>query len=379
MGILRLVLALVVLVSHFPYIKIDTFISGALAVRVFYLLSGFYIQYIILQYSSQENWRPKFYLSRLLRIFPTYYLMLFLTIWFAGTTCNRQCVSMVINGSYSSLLYYYISNFLIVGQSIGKFLVYHFSTGRFSFDPHAYNSNYWVSSAQILSQGWSIDMELLFYLFAPFILRRQTRDLIFLGIVSLIIRLTLTSLGYSNPNNWFNSFFPSEMHTFILGALACRIAASKIALTYLQKYLVSLGIIFILAFGLVQDNPYILDKGELLIMGIFCLLPFIFMSTCKSRIDRWVGDLSYPVYLNHLLVIAFCGQYIKDPAWWLFASIVTSITISVLVVEFIEHPITQFRHRKFKASHITLTSEAIHALDSLGRWRPILSFQFQEA
>ena len=77
MGLLRFFLALIVFINHFATAgKIDTFISGALAVRIFYLISGFYIQLVILKYDDHKHWKRNFYLSRSLRLFPTYFLML---------------------------------------------------------------------------------------------------------------------------------------------------------------------------------------------------------------------------------------------------------------------------------------------------------------
>lgn len=45
-----------------------------------------------------------------------------------------------------------------------------------------------------------------------------------------------------------------------------------------------------------------------LYLAFLAALPFAFHETRNSAIDRWIGELSYPVYLTHLMVLALCGQ-----------------------------------------------------------------------
>jgi peptidoglycan/LPS O-acetylase OafA/YrhL len=350
MGLLRLTLAVVVFISHFANIqKFDTFISGALAVRIFYLISGFYIQFIISQYDDQERWRKKFYLSRLLRLFPAYYIILILTVWLNGTTCNSFCTSMVINNATSSLIFYYSTNLFIMGQQLGKFLTYHYSTGGFSFDPNVARPAYWVSNMQVLGQSWSLCLELWFYLLAPYILKRRSRDLIVIALVSFATKFSLALHGYDNINTWYNAFFPSEIHTFLLGALAARMVLDRTRLKMLQKYLGSFGMMFLMVW---TGNKSLFpgDPDELFVWGVFCFLPFLFLATQHSRIDKWIGSLSYPIYLNHLLAINFLKQYTFAPVPLLISSMVLSFIMSALIVMLIENPLSRFRHRKYRTA-----------------------------
>jgi peptidoglycan/LPS O-acetylase OafA/YrhL len=59
----------------------------------------------------------------------------------------------------------------------------------------------------------------------------------------------------------------------------------------------------------------------------FCALPFIFLYTKKSRLDRFIGELSYPVYIVHMLMIEVC-KVLNVPKGTTFTAL--AITLSVL-------------------------------------------------
>ena len=83
---LRALAVLAVMVHHFlpveRYIPPDYITLGLLAVRLFFVLSGFLITGILLDYRSDERRYAlrRFYLRRVLRIFPIYYLTLFIAL-----------------------------------------------------------------------------------------------------------------------------------------------------------------------------------------------------------------------------------------------------------------------------------------------------------
>src|SRR5262245_47535053 len=93
MGILRVYLALCVIATHthsvFPWGMHD----GRQAVQIFYIISGFYMEMVLSgRYASARD----FYLSRFLRIFPTYWVIL-------GAILLLSAVSGMLFGNWLSL------------------------------------------------------------------------------------------------------------------------------------------------------------------------------------------------------------------------------------------------------------------------------------
>ena len=77
-GIIRLLLALSVVSAHISGSPLISFVGGETAVRIFFVISGFYMQMIIGEYSTKY----KFWLSRYIRIFPTYIVCAIASLYF---------------------------------------------------------------------------------------------------------------------------------------------------------------------------------------------------------------------------------------------------------------------------------------------------------
>lgn len=358
MGLLRFYLAVVVLISHMAHIvRIDTLISGPLAVRLFFVISGFYIQTTLINYQGQDNWKRKFYLSRVLRIYPGYFLILVLTAIYYGSTCNSFCTNMVINEKVSSLLFYYFSNIFIIGQSVSKFMTYHYSTGAFSFDPLISNPDYWLNNMFLLKQGWSVAMELELYLLAPFLLRLSTPKLIAIALTAVFAKNIVFSIGYNNADNWYNSFLPFSLHSFLLGAIAARLAAERVIYEKYFALFISGGVLFA-GLWFFKLNTLIPDGDVLALWGLFCIIPIIFRYSNNSRLDKWIGDLSYPIYLNHLLIIAVLGNsFDLLPHTYVLLAIISSCAMAVAMVYCIDRPLESFRHRRLRNNATSLARE----------------------
>ena len=84
MGLLRLLLAAAVVAEHSTPICGLTFTGGHLAVRLFFIISGFYMALILTtKYTADHPKRFWFFISnRFLRIYPCYYVVLLLSLAF---------------------------------------------------------------------------------------------------------------------------------------------------------------------------------------------------------------------------------------------------------------------------------------------------------
>ena len=200
-----------------------------------------------------------------------------------------------------------------------------------------------------LPQGWSISTEVMFYFCAPFLVKRPLKVLLFVVSGTVVLRLYIyLKLGWdSDP--WTYRFFPIEMGTFLLGSIGyqgyCRLkdwrsSSSSIGFTFLG---------FFLCWALFW--PYWNCSAEIkqlsLVLFVAASLPFIFIATKSSSWDRWLGSLSYPVYLLHFLVIwgilpLFLSPNVPNRST---IGLLVTLGLSAVLVRHIERPVDKWRKR----------------------------------
>src|SRR5687767_9870281 len=81
MGFLRLALALSVFFAHTASQQITSFIDALYAVQIFFMVSGFLIAYVLMTNNRYQEHIRNFYINRILKIYPIYYLILLLTVF----------------------------------------------------------------------------------------------------------------------------------------------------------------------------------------------------------------------------------------------------------------------------------------------------------
>src|SRR5574340_1067478 len=80
MGILRFILALTVIIAHSEPLYGFVFIEKVMAVQSFYIISGFYMAFILNEkYVGPGSYRI-FITNRILRLYPAYWCILGLTV-----------------------------------------------------------------------------------------------------------------------------------------------------------------------------------------------------------------------------------------------------------------------------------------------------------
>ena len=81
MGILRYLLAITVVIAHSKALLGLTFVGSEIAVQAFYIISGFYMTLVLNEkYTGVNSSYFLFIKNRFLRLYPFYWLVLFLTI-----------------------------------------------------------------------------------------------------------------------------------------------------------------------------------------------------------------------------------------------------------------------------------------------------------
>lgn len=307
MGTLRLLLALSVVLFHsvpFPLTGSD-WIGGLIAVESFFVVSGFYMALVL--HDAYRGRLRDFYANRLLRLFPLYWaaLALYVLAGLVEPGINRFAALAAVDASPMTWVFVAGANLLLLGSD--WMLLFSASPDGLQWAPQIAGQALPLFKYHYLPQAWSLPIELAFYAIAPWLVFHPWR----LGVVALAsfaLKYTLVySVGLGDP--WLYRVFPLELWLFCLGALAfhaLRRLEHRVPLHGL-RWPVLLGLsAFIVLYATGEPKAkYQLDSLRYAaFMGCLVLaLPVLFAGFKDVAWDRWLGELSYPVYLIHLLVI----------------------------------------------------------------------------
>jgi peptidoglycan/LPS O-acetylase OafA/YrhL len=291
-------------------------IGSKLAVQVFFIISGFYVSLIWNEkYSKLPKSYYKFISNRFIRLFPLYWIVLIFTILICVLVIlktNGQVIpkfDSFISTPFNlySFLALGFSNIFLIGQDLLMFTGINQVDGSIVF-----TTNFWrwepnISAFLFVPQAWSLSIEIFYYLIAPLFIKKNK-----IALVILILSLSLKwfIVGYLKLSNdpWTYRFFPSELSLFILGHFSYQLYKKELFFfARLGKYIFLVLVIFILGFRLIGDLfifafPYSIKETLLLIAIVFCI-PNLFNIFKENKFDRKLGDLSYPIYMLHMIVI----------------------------------------------------------------------------
>jgi peptidoglycan/LPS O-acetylase OafA/YrhL len=73
-------------------------------------------------------------------------------------------------------------------------------------------------------------------------------------------------------------------------------------------------------------------------------IPVIFLSLQKNRVDRFLGDLTFPLYISHALVLTFVGDFVVGGQnIERYAALLLSLLLAVLLTLAVELPVERVR------------------------------------
>lgn len=344
MGSIRLFLAIAVLMSHADVCPVNI-VPGHVAVQTFFIISGFYMALIL---NKKYSERPVllYYSNRLLRLFPTYLIVLcmsFVALWVSDvgifTRIDKFKATFTQNAVFT--VSYAWTNMAVLGQEILFLLGIDPESHSFYFAPGGMASvKAWHQT--LVPQAWSLSMEFYFYLIAPFILRRNIYWLSFFFILSLALRLSILSAG-AEYELLARRCFPAELWLFLIGAfsysLFTRIRDCK------SRYCLGLTSWTALLVVLICYNRIEKDYAlTMLAFTAFITIPFVFNLTKDAKVDRFLGNLSYPIYMVHFLIIALLHEYMEEYSLSFLLLLVLSASIILYCV--VEAPINGWRQRR---------------------------------
>lgn len=312
MGILRTLLALSVVFFHTSHS--DLLVGGRTAVQLFYIISGFLISYVLTDTPSYKSARV-FWLNRALRLYPVYLfvLLLMLVAHIFDPTRLKEFSSLPGVAQFVVV----VVNTIIIGQDWTLFTS--IQNGTLELTGRFWDSGPFQWPIIIVPQAWTLGLELTFYAIAPFIVRRPL-VLIFLFVASAGARAYAIYAGFGLSYPWTYAFFPFELSLFILGVASHQLLLEPVS-ALVAKFQ-NLGIERIVTFFCIAAcTVYFIvplnesEKLPLLIAIVALSLPFLFIFQDNSRIDQWIGDLSYPLYIGHWLVISILAYLLRKQGW----------------------------------------------------------------
>lgn len=346
MGLIRFLLAYAVIVGHFTFFPTYKLIGTDTAVEAFFVLSGFYIAMIWdTQYSSVKN----FWINRFLRLYPAYFVI----------AATNLVVNLIEPGDLKNIFtlppllstYLIFTNATMILQDWAMFLG--LRDGHLLFVANFQDSSPVIMRYLLIPQAWTLGVEISLYILAPILFFKKFKYIYIVFIASILIRVYLMMHGkFEDP--WGYRFFPNELALFMMGAVAyCFYSKIKFdsnpeLYKLLGKWLTTLIIGFIFFFPNISAE-YEFKKG-LFYLLLASATPFIFYYSKSNKWDRFIGELSYPMYLVWALRIDVVGPVVRFFNLTSESSIgIVSygyiVLLSILIHLLVERPFEKIRAR----------------------------------
>ena len=381
LGFLRFVLALSVICTHGGGLLGYDMATGRGAVEGFFMLSGFLMQLVL-----SERYDPKkdlvlFYTNRALRIYPTYFLALLFALAIAGLLSSYSAGFFFDLNAVSSAitplewLKIILTHLFIFGQD--TFVFQHIDATSLLYTANGVGNA--SDTLLVIPPAWSISLELMFYLLAPFLARLSTSWLVAIMLGSFALRCISWSTGL-DYDPWTYRFFPFEVLLFVGGMVSYRCREAIIAAINPQRIR---PVPLIALFATLMVHPALLVAMRLNIpeeavyMGfyalLFLVLPGLFECSRGSKLDNWLGSFSFPVYLLHWPIImaynVFFGLQngIYHGTERTVICAVLTLIVSYGVVVLVENPldrIRKLRHTR-RVNHDAAIPAAMHIVSEL--------------
>lgn len=299
----------------------------------FFVLSSFLITKVINEVYPRRHDKPWFFANRCVRVLPTYFVCLIISISLIGLAHN-QIAPLNPYLFFPRTLSEWLGNLLIVGVQYGN------------GEP----------PPLLLPTAWSLYVELYHYVIIALITGRSK----WRTWVGLFIGLCITAYIIATVPAPRASYLHPYAHTpfFMLGSLLYhyrtllkRFCYKPVMfhLIFLQFCLYTPTIFMAPASSSVESYAimYLFSIGAA--YSILCL-SFASFAGAYAKLDSFLADLTYPLFLVHYPILWFMMYDLSIPPSLrgiepFMAGIPLAITVSILIVLYVEIPIKKLRKK----------------------------------
>jgi peptidoglycan/LPS O-acetylase OafA/YrhL len=328
---IRAIAASIVLIFHldqFMYlfglksIGFHTTGMARFGVILFFVLSGFLITFLMLKEKKQYttiNFKH-FYLRRILRIWPIYYLILLITIVlmaFEILDFDAQQTPKIL------FLYAFLLSNVALALNLG---------------------------IHTITPLWSVAVEEQFYLFVPFLLNNSQKVLktwVYLAFIHYslkVVAIIAFNFHVENSDFWYSFISKTAFDTMgIGGIMACLVFDKHWILRYLYTPLFQVIAWLFLVVSVIYKPIHFASILDVEIHAFMYSIIIVNVATnpktiinLENKFFNFIGRISYGIYVYHMTVIFLFSYLIKDKlsshSAVIYASIyLIVISLSVLV------------------------------------------------
>lgn len=323
MNLLRYLMAIGVAASHYGFF-IGGYNQGIMAVIGFMLLSGYVMTLLITRRFPAAEHIPLFYIDRLGRLLPQF-------LFYSASIVMLMQLTRMGEHPIQADMYYKACSFSLLAQNFSLF-----------------GNNYYHSLGRcvLIPATWSLGLESCFYLIIPWVILLPSRWLRIgvAGVTALVFLIGF--FGLINGDLYGFRSIAGTLFIFMTGGAMARpdIFGKFFSIT---TFLFAAILWWCCTY---HPEHYVHPNIKSVLAGLVFGVPLLAVVTRMSPMPKMeiLGNISYGLFLNHLLVKWIGQEYWGIYSWnfYHFCIAMTCATLlSYVTYRFIEQPVIQMRHK----------------------------------